>query len=72
MVGPLRGGAVGPGASTINAKNTDAGPPKRLCQRSGSTTTQLRDVDGGPPAPPGVLNPVCCPSKYCDLHRQHK
>jgi hypothetical protein len=31
MVGPL-GGAIGdPGARTVNAKNTDSGPPRRRC-----------------------------------------
>jgi hypothetical protein len=29
MVGPLGGGAEGPGAPTINTKNIDGGPPRR-------------------------------------------
>jgi hypothetical protein len=45
---PLGRGAKDLGASTINAKNIDGGPPRRRCRRSGSTHHQCKKVDGGP------------------------
>jgi hypothetical protein len=40
MVGPLGGGAEGPGVPTVNAKNVGGGPPRKQCERSESTHHQ--------------------------------
>jgi hypothetical protein len=44
------GGSVrGPGASTINAKNINSGPPGRWCRRSGSAHHQHKKCQRCPP-----------------------
>jgi hypothetical protein len=72
--GSLGGGAGGPGASTINAKNVDGGPLGGGAGGLGAPSINAKNVDGGPlGGGVGGLVSIHDPQQVCcDLHVQHR